>query len=431
MGRRAVTSRTGSLAVASGIVTGLALLRELIVAARFGLSPDADAFAVSLFAYETVYNVPLTGLGFAVVPMMSRHLSAGNHVRAAGVAAAAWVAVAAITAVLVVWIIVAPGQTFGALLGGADAVMARRDLFRALAVGLVFSAVSGVLGAVLNAHERFLAPVAARFAFTVSVVLLLTAAPSDRALDAAGAGLLGGAILQWLLSAASVPAGAGFRPAAAGSVPWTELRAGGVVAVLGLATFLVHNTALGSVERALLARAAPGDVAAASLAQRSTALLALVAASLQTVSFSRMARAASPAGAVATVTRTLVRGGVILLPALVALILFAEPVVRLLFERGNFGPMESLRTAELLRWYCAAVVPGFAYGVLLRMMVTSDRWGVALGATVLLCVSASAVDVVLLEKLGASAIPIGNTVGTTLACVVCGINMRNTIVRAV
>src|SRR5205823_4469581 len=47
------------------------------------------------------------------------------------------------------------------------------------------------------------------------------------------------------------------------------------------------------------------------------------------------------------------------LPAMIGLVILRAPIVRVLFERGKFGPAETGATADALAWYAIGLV-GFA-----------------------------------------------------------------------
>ena len=90
-----------------------------------------------------------------------------------------------------------------------------------------------------------------------------------------------------------------------------------------------------------------------------TALLPLLA---------RQLRAGQAESAMANQNRAIEFGLLLSLPAAVALWLLAEPIIRVLFERGRFGPDDTLRTASALAAFAVglpafvlvkALTPGF------------------------------------------------------------------------
>jgi putative peptidoglycan lipid II flippase len=73
---------------------------------------------------------------------------------------------------------------------------------------------------------------------------------------------------------------------------------------------------------------------------------------------SRQVRLGDAAGAVETQNRGVELGLLLTLPAAAALIVLAQPIVSVLFERGAFGPAEAAATAAALAAY-AAGLPAF------------------------------------------------------------------------
>jgi len=70
------------------------------------------------------------------------------------------------------------------------------------------------------------------------------------------------------------------------------------------------------------------------------------------------------------------------IPATVGLVVLRTPIVRVLFERGRFGPAETAATAEALAWYAVGLA-GFATSRIVAQTfyarseaATAVRWGV-------------------------------------------------------
>jgi putative peptidoglycan lipid II flippase len=63
-----------------------------------------------------------------------------------------------------------------------------------------------------------------------------------------------------------------------------------------------------------------------------------------------------------TFTSSLTMAFSLTIPATVGLILLADPIIRLIFEHGNFSAIDTFKTAEALRFYAIGL---FAYAILL------------------------------------------------------------------
>src|SRR3989441_672794 len=130
-------------------------------------------------------------------------------------------------------------------------------------------------------------------------------------------------------------------------------------AVFGLAAVQVSvfvNTLLASL-------LPPGSISFLSYADRVMEFplgvfgIALASASLPAMA--RQAAAGDTRGVAATLNFALRLGLYIAVPATVGLVILRTPIIRVLFERGQFGPSDTLATAQALAWYAVGLV-GFS-----------------------------------------------------------------------
>ncbi|MEJ1159665.1 murein biosynthesis integral membrane protein MurJ [Prosthecomicrobium sp. N25] len=345
----------------------LGFLRDTLIAAALGTGPVADAFVVAfrlpnlfrrLFA-EGAFNA-------AFVPLYARVLEAegegGARRFAADVLAVLLVAVLAFSGLAMlaapglVWVL-APGfaadpEKFGL------ATLLTRICFPYLAA----MALIALMGGILNAHRRFLAAALAPVLLNLVLIAALLAALSAGLARTREAGI-------WLAAGVSL---AGLAQLALVTV---------AVSRAGWAPRLVRPRWTPSVAR-LLRLAVPGAIAGgiaeinivvgtmiASLSAGSVAFLyyadrvyqlplGLVGVAVGTVllpEIARQLRADREDLALAAQNRSLEFAAVLTLPAAVALVVAAQPIVEVLFERGAFGPQDTQATAEALL--------GFGYGL--------------------------------------------------------------------
>ncbi len=104
-------------------------------------------------------------------------------------------------------------------------------------------------------------------------------------------------------------------------------------------------------------------------------------------------------------------------PAIVLVIVMGEPIVRVFYERGQFGIDATLATAELLGYYGVGI---FGMG----LIVLINRMYYALENTITpLIVSAIALvlnivlDLILIQYIGAGGIALGTSIGVTIASI--------------
>ncbi len=344
--------------------------RDVLLAAWYGASPQTDAFFVGSFLPLLVQQTVVFGsLVPAFLPVLVHTGAAGTAgapararlVRAmAGLALALGVALAAGLALAAPGIIalIAPG--FAPPTAAAAVTVLRLSAPLVLAV-----APAGVLGAALNAQGRFVAPGIALALTNTGIVAALLLAGRDGGIAAAAAGMSAGGCAGLLVVVAAwrrVPAAA-----APGADPPAEALGPRLARVGTLALPLLATVGLGQAvpvaERYLASQLPGGSLSLLAYAMKLNLLpTTILAGSLTTVLFPALSRESRAAAAGAPAfARALARGISQVLtwtvPAAAWLIVCATPVLRLLYERGRFGPADTAAVARLLALYAAGLVP--------------------------------------------------------------------------
>jgi putative peptidoglycan lipid II flippase len=335
------------------------LVREQVVALVFGRSADLSAFWAA-FKLPNLFRV-LAGegnLSASFVPVLSGQLARGDE-RAARETSAALlglllVGVGAFTALgiaaaPVLAVVAAPGFE-GEL---------RETVVRLLRILFPLSGLL-ILGAwtmgVLHAHGRFLwpnlAPVFLSAVSALSLVLLL-----DRwgrpPVELLAWGTTAGGLVQLLVQ---LPASARVLGGLRATLRWSDP---GVRRVLGLFAPMLLGTGLAQlnalVETQIASFLDPEAVATLQYAVRLHTLpLSLFGTSVAMAALPSLSRDAS-GGAGATFERGVAaawtRALFFLLPSTVALAAFGEPLVRVVFERGAFGPDDTRAVTRVLAFY--------------------------------------------------------------------------------
>jgi putative peptidoglycan lipid II flippase len=153
----------------------ISLGQTVIIAGRFGVGPEADAYAAANRLPELIFNVFAGGaLGNAFIPIFAGFLARGDREGAWRVASRVVNAVfvvtliaSAIAAVFAPWLVaevVAPG--FDAANQAQTA-----DLMRILLVGTLIFSVSGLMMGILQSHDRFLLPALAPSMYDIGILI--------------------------------------------------------------------------------------------------------------------------------------------------------------------------------------------------------------------------------------------------------------------
>lgn len=348
----------------------LGFLRDGMIAAALGTGPVADAFVVA-FRLPNLFRRLFAEGAFnsAFVPLYARALEEGGPAGARRFAGEVFAALAFVLALftalamaaapLLVWAL-APGFATDASKFDLTAAMTRITLPYLACMSLI-----AMLGGILNAHRRFfvaaMAPVLLNLVLiaVLAAILLLDVARTETAGRWLAWGVAAAGLVQLTALALAVRrAGLGFRlarPRATGSV--REL------ARLGLPGLLAGGvTQINIVAGTIIASMSAGSVSYLYYADRVYQLpLGVVGIAIGVVllpEVARQVRAGREDLALAAQNRSLEFGAVLTLPAALALIVAARPIVEVLFERGAFGPQDTMQTAAALAAFGAGL-PAF------------------------------------------------------------------------
>jgi putative peptidoglycan lipid II flippase len=361
----------GAVGVIAAATLGSRLLgyvRDMVIAHAFGAGPATDAFFVAFRIPNLLRRLLGEGaLSTAVIPVFSEHLARhgpegfARMLRAVAGAALCVLGLAAASGMLLApWIVavMAPGWTDEP--GQLElAVRLTRMMFPyVLLVGL-----GALATGVLNVHHRFFAAAAGPAVLNVALIgcVLGLSGRLDPPILALAVGVLVGGLGQVLVQLPEV------RGLGLPLLPSTEWRHPAIrvialrlaPAVFGLAA--VHVTVLVNT---LLASLLPaGTVSALYYADRVMEFpLGVFGIALATAALPGMAVQAARGerrGLAVTLGWALRLSAAVSVPAAVGLLALAGPIVRLLFQRGEFGAPEALVTAQALMGY-AVGLPAFA-----------------------------------------------------------------------
>jgi putative peptidoglycan lipid II flippase len=390
----------------------IGFIREGVLAGTFGVSLDVDAFTAASALTTILYDLLISGaLSAALVPVFSEYAERDEQelwrvastifnlvllVMFGLVALLAWQAPLAI-----------------ALLAGGFPPQIRDEatlMLRLLLPSVIAMSLAGLITAVLQARQRFFLPSFTTSAFNLGIiagVVLLTATLGPLSMVV---GVLIGAVLQVLLQLPGLR-GASYRPV-------IELDHPGVRRILKLYAPVAVGIGF-SIIGIVLDRNLASQVgeSALSIMRYATTLiqlpLGLVAAA---ISFAILPTLSRQAGTDEEGFRTTLAMGLkvvllLMLPATIGLLALAEPIARLLFERGRFTGEDSQVVAMALRLYLpglpAAAIDQlllFAFYARRRTLAPNLVQGVAIGFYII-----TALGLLALTSLRVEALVLGNS----------------------
>jgi putative peptidoglycan lipid II flippase len=336
----------------------LRLVVQMIIAKNFGAGLENDAFLAANTLPTYLSNIWLSTVNGVVVPIFIRIVTEDGEEQ--GFTVLAWVVI--VTAVLFASF-GAMGTFFaGPLLGvlTPGLVQASMTLAQSMSLSVWLAAIlsSGfsVISAASQAQRRYVLTVIGPLLGTgVQIVFLVVGSR------------LGGMSIAWsyvactivqLLTFAAYLRGK-FRAFSLKNIPWARLlEVGRLIAPLVVVQIFSRFTPL--VERHLASGGSPGSISRLNYAGRIVQIIALLISSgFATIIFTRLSEHAARNDRdelVKELNRGLRLVYTAVIPFVALCIGIANPMVRILFQRGNFQSIDTGLVASYLRLYAIACV---------------------------------------------------------------------------
>jgi putative peptidoglycan lipid II flippase len=395
-GRRLARS-TAVFSLATALSRALGLVREMVTSYYFGVAGKINAFTVAFQIPNLVRAfVADAALSGAFVPVFSELLERGEKARAWRVASTLfWLTLLVLGGLTALFVLAAPllMRPYGTPGGDFDLAV---GLSRVLFPIVVLLGLSGIVVGILNTYHHFALPALAPVAWNLVIILgLALGVPHVDGRDAelylyAGVVLLG-TLVQLLLP-----------------VPWLRRLDGRLMMVVDwrdpavrrvLTLMLPVTLTIGLINVNFLV----GTIFASRLLDPELAPTAIdkafrlymlpqgiFAVAVTTVLFPTLARFAARAD-LSGLRRALDRGirqiAFLLVPAALVSIVLADPIVRLVYQRGEFTASDTTVVADCLQAFSIGLVFNGWMLILNRSFyAVQSNWiptGVAVGAVVL------------------------------------------------
>jgi putative peptidoglycan lipid II flippase len=324
------------------------LIREIELAATFGVSSAADAAVVILTLPDLLVNVLLSGgLSAALIPRLRELESGAAHLLFRQTATAVVGTFGAFAACLAL----APGAWFSLLAPGLPAqAMPPMAAILLAAVAIPLTAVSGVTTAALNSMQRFLIAGCGTLIFNLAVIASLLGGRSGLAepLVSLGVGIAAGAAIRLVSQLVGLPRGLLFGPVWCSPPDAAFLRA---FAATGAAASLMLLVPV--IVRSLASTIAPGAIAALNYAFKLVELPAgVLIVSISSVALVRLSQhhgANDPVAAAQVLRDSVRRSALNAIGAGLIVAYFADSIIHLILGRGAMGYDDLGRVTVLTR----------------------------------------------------------------------------------
>ena len=379
---RRLALSTAIFSLATGISRVLGLFREIVAKNYFGVYGPINAFNIAFLVPNTIRAlVADAALSSAFVPVFSDLIEKGERKRAWRVASSLfWLTLLALGAVTAIFVLLAPWimpplyPHYHPLLIGLSQV-----LFPLVAL----LGVSGIIVGILNTYDEFSIPALTPVAWNVVIIAgLVFGIPhvhgADHKLYVYAASILAGTIVQVLLP-----------------IPWLRGRDGRLQAVidwrdpavkqvfklmlpvtLGLGLININALVDGVIGGWLINRNAPSTIDAAfRIYMLPQGVFSVAVATVLFPSLARLATRRDMAGFRATTVLGLRQIAFLLVPASVVIAVLAEPLTRVIYQRGAFTSDQTPVVAACL----AALTLGLTFNGTMLMLNRSffslqDNW---------------------------------------------------------
>jgi putative peptidoglycan lipid II flippase len=430
-GRIARSTAFFSVATAASRIAGL--VREIVAASYFGINGPMSAFTIAFQVPNLVRSLFAdAALQPAFVPVFTEQLEQKNYREAFRLASTLLLLVTLVLgAITALFVLVAPVvmPLFAPGFKG-EILELTVTLSQVLFPILILLGVSGVVVGILNSYDRFgafaIAPLFWNLTIIAVLVFLAPAFHGQNRIYAYAIGILVGTLVQLLIPVFDLRN----TPFKFG---WSfEWRNPGVRRVLLL--MLPVTISLGLINFNLLINSLFGSLvsdqspAAIDKAFRIYQLpQGIFSVAIATVLFPTLARFAAR-GELENLRATMANGMrqilFVLLPAAAVVLVLSEPMIRLVYQRGEFTPEQTTLVATALFWFAFSLPTNGLYLLQTRTFFSLQRPWMATGLAGLDLVTSALGALVLYKPFGTGGIVAGTGIGTTAAVLAQAVVLR-------
>lgn len=419
----ALTRSLGLVSSLTMVSRLLGLVREQVFAALLGDSRFADAFQIAFRIPNLLRDLFAEGaLSAAFVPTYARTLVREGREPAFRLARRLATLVGVLLLGIVILGVIFAGPLVAALAPGFHLTPGKAEatvtLTRVMMPFLPLVSFAALAMGMLNAEEKFGYPAFSPAMFNVATILwgfllVALAVPAEQIALGWALGTLVGGAAQFLIQVPPLrKMGFRYRPEWALMDPGIR-QVGRLMApaTIGLAAVQINifvNSYFASYE--------PGAVSWLTYAFRilylPIGIFGVAAGTVATSGLARRAAAGDMEGVRSTLRQSLSMLAFLTLPATAGLLVLAEPIVRLLYERGRFGPASTAGTAAALTCYALGLCAYTAVKVLAPAFYALGSPRVPLLASGLAVATNLLVNLTLFRSFGFRAVALGTALGS-------------------
>lgn len=416
-----IARNTAIFSLATGVSRIAGLAREIIAASYFGTSGPASAFTIAFQIPNLVSNLfANAALSAAFVPVFTDLLEKDRKREAFRLASTVlWIMMIVLGAVTALFILLAgvimplfTGSTFTPYLDGLTAGLAQVLFPVVLLLG-----VNGLLVGVLQSYEHFTIPAISPAVWNIVIIVLLVllrprfhgGPENGEQLYAYALAILIATGVQLLMAVAALGR-IDFRLQF--KLDWGDPRVRQVFMLMLPVTIglgIVNlDQLLNSVFGTLVSKEAPRAIENAfRIYMLPQGIFSVAVATVLFPTLSRMASRRDPAGMRRAIGIGMRQINLLLIPSAVFMIVLATPIVRLLYERGQFNAQSTELVSEALFWFAFSLPFGGLNLLLTRTFFSVQKPWIPTRLAAINIVVDVVVSVALYKPLGIAGLIIG------------------------
>jgi len=423
--RRGFVRASAIVAMATIAVKSITLVREAVVAGRFGVGDEMDAFVAAFIPISIGANL-IASIGAALVPAYVRRFAAQSAADANALVEELLLPIGLVL-VLVTGLaaLAAPAVLDVFALGyPAGKRAAAVALFRAMLPVLPLAGLGGILTGVLNARERYFIVAFAPAAIPIAVLATVALTGGLHGLMPVAVATSAGFLLQ------AFALGTGMRREGVRLVPrWQRLSddARGVlreVVPLMAGNFVLSGTMV--VDQVMTSTLPVGSVSTLSYGGRLTAqLTGLATVTVGTVLLPRISRTVAEGREGALLGNMKRAAGLAAaagIPGTLLLVLLSPLLVDLMYHRGQVTAADAVLIAQVQSLLFLQLPFVVLAAVFVRVLMAVNRSSRLLVGAVISVALNAALDWVLMRRYGVSGIALSTTLVAAASCLFLGVN---------
>jgi putative peptidoglycan lipid II flippase len=425
-GRIARSTAFFSIATAASRIAGLA--REIVAAGYFGIRGPMSAFTIAFQVPNLVRMLFAdAALQPAFVPIFTEQLEKGNHKEAFRLASTMLYTVAVVLGAITAVFVLGAAFLMPLFVPGFDKELTDLtiSLSQLLFPILILLGITGMVVGVLNSYERFGAFAISPLFWNLTIIAVLVGLTplfsEENQIYAYAIGILIGTGVQLAIPAYDLR-NTPFRMTRPTFAFWRERDVRRVLLLmlpvtlsLGLINF---NLVINSIFGTLVSDSAPAAIDKAfRIYQLPQGIFSVAIATVLFPTLARFAARKDFDSLRATMANGMRQIVFVLMPAAAAILVLSEPMIRLVYQRGEFGAGQTEVVAEALFWFAFSLPTNGLFLLLTRTFFSLQRpWLPTAIAGVNLAITAGA-SWALYEPYGVGGIVAATAIATTTSVI--------------